>query len=84
MRFMELNRDVKIDVAGGGSGAGVESAVNGAADIGMASRAVKDSEMEANPELKPIVICQDGISVIVNPANDLADLSLEQVKSVFW
>lgn len=83
MRFMELNRDVKIDVAGGGSGAGVESASNGAADIGMASRAVKESELQANPDLNPIVLCQDGIAVVVNPANEVADLTLEQVKGIF-
>jgi phosphate transport system substrate-binding protein len=83
MRFMELNRDVRIDIAGGGSGAGIESAVNGAADIGMASREVKDSEKAANPTLKPIIIAQDGIAVIVSNANSINGLSLEQVKDIF-
>lgn len=83
MRFMELNRDVKIDVAGGGSGAGVESAVNGAADIGMASRELKDSEKENNPDLKTIVIAKDGITVIVNKENSINDLTLDQVKDIF-
>lgn len=83
MKFMELNRDVKIDVAGGGSGAGVESAGNGAADIGMASRHVKDSEMETYPQLKPIAICQDGITVVVHPNNLVSDLTLEQVKDIY-
>ena len=83
MRFMELNRNVKIDVAGGGSGAGVESSANGAADIGMASREVKDEELAAHPDLKPIVIAQDGIIVIVNQANPVNELTLVQIKGIF-
>ncbi|MFZ7102327.1 MAG: phosphate ABC transporter substrate-binding protein [Peptococcaceae bacterium] len=83
MKFMELNREVKIDVAGGGSGAGVESAGNGAADIGMASRHVQDSEMSTYPELKPVAIAQDGITVGIHPNNPVDDLTLEQVKDIF-
>ncbi|NLT94129.1 MAG: phosphate ABC transporter substrate-binding protein [Clostridia bacterium] len=83
MRFMELNREVKIDVTGGGSGAGVESTINGAADIGMTSRELKESEKENNPGLKTVVIAQDGIAVIVNKNNIVDDLTLEQVKDIF-
>lgn len=83
MKFMELNREVKVDVAGGGSGAGVESAGNGVADIGMASREIKDKETANYPEIKPIVIAQDGITVIVNNANGISDLTLDQVKDIF-
>ena len=83
MAFMEINKDVKIDVAGGGSGAGVESAANGAADIGMASRKVKDSEREATPELKDIAIALDGITVIVHNDNEVSELSLEQVAGIY-
>lgn len=83
MRFMDLNPNVKIDVAGGGSGAGVESAGNGAADIGMASRNMKDEEKTNYPDLKPLVIANDGIVVIVHPENKIADLTKEQIKAIF-
>lgn len=83
MRFMELNRDVKIDVVGGGSGAGVESAGNGAADIGMASREVKDKEMETYKDIKPIVIAKDGIVVVVNKENQISGLNMEEIQKIF-
>lgn len=83
MMFMEENRGVRINVSGGGSGAGVESAGNGVANIGMASREIKQSELDQYKELKPIVICKDGISVVVNPKNKVNELTLEQIQGIF-
>ncbi len=83
MMFMEEYRGVRINVSGGGSGAGVESAGNGVANIGMASREIKQSELDQYKELKPIVICKDGISVVVNPKNKVNELTLEQIQGIF-
>jgi len=83
MKFMELNRQIKIDVAGGGSGVGVESAANGSANIGMASREIKQSEKDANPTIKDIVIAKDGIAVIVNTKNAVNNLTIAQVQEIF-
>ena len=82
-KFMEQNRQVKIDIAGGGSGVGVESAANGSANIGMASREIKQAEKDATPTMKDIVIAKDGIAVIINKGNDVSNLTLEQVKEIF-
>lgn len=76
--FME-NTDARIEVAGGGSGAGVKAAQTGTADIGMASRALKDDETGINP----IVIAIDGIAVVNHPENPVKDLTLDQVKGIF-
>lgn len=77
--FMAVNKDARIEVSGGGSGAGIKAAQGGTADIGMASRALKDDETG----IKPVVIATDGIAVVVNKDNAAADLTTEQVKDIF-
>lgn len=72
---------VTVSVEGGGSGAGVEAASNGTADIGLASRGLKDSEKEAG--LVETVLALDGIAVIVNAENTVADLTVEQIAKIF-
>ncbi|MGC9360633.1 MAG: phosphate ABC transporter substrate-binding protein PstS family protein [Anaerolineae bacterium] len=81
--FTAQNPDVKIDVQGGGSSVGVKSAGQGAADIGMASREIKDSELEEYPDLNIFVIAYDGIAAVVHPDVPVDDLTLEQVRDVF-
>ena len=78
--FMELDtNDARIEVAGGGSGAGVKAAQTSTADIGMASREIKEDETG----ITPIVIAIDGIAVVVNPSNANAELTLEQIQGIF-
>lgn len=55
--------------------------MDGLCDIGMASRELKDSELEAG--LTPLVIAQDGIAVIVNNGSGVADLTSEQIKAIY-
>ncbi len=81
--FTAQNPDVKIDVQGGGSSVGVKSAGQGAADIGMASREIKDSELEEYADLNIFVIAYDGIAAVVHPDVPVDDLTLEQVRDVF-
>lgn len=54
---------------------------DGSFDIGMASREVKASELEAG--LTPVTICMDGIAVIVNNGNAVEDLTLAQIRDIF-
>lgn len=77
--YMEINDGARIEVSGGGSGAGIKAAQGGTADIGMASRALKAEETG----IKPVVIATDGIAVVVNKDNAAADLTTEQVKDIF-
>ena len=77
--YMAAHPGLAINVQGGGSTAGVRAAETGAAQIGMSSRHLKDSE-EA---LHQITIALDGIAIIVNAANPVAGLTRAQVAAIF-
>lgn len=78
--YTALNPDVKISIQQNDSTTGMESAKSGICDIGMASRALKDSEAA---ELKATVIAKDGIAVIVNNENPVDELTSEQVMKIY-
>ncbi|NLL81786.1 MAG: extracellular solute-binding protein [Tissierellia bacterium] len=78
--YRAINTGVEIEIQSTGSSAGMQSAIEGTADIGMASRELKDSELA---ELTGEVIAMDGIAVIVNKDNPVDDLTLDQIKSIF-
>ena len=79
--YEKLNPNVTIELQQSDSTTGMQSAIDGICDIGMASRAVKDSEIEAG--LAPTTIALDGLAVIVNVENPVENMTLEQVKNVF-
>ena len=81
--FMEANSGTTFtyNPTGSGSGAGIEAAGNGSADIGLASRALKDEEKAGG--LTETVVALDGIAIIVNPQNPVKDLSLEQIAKIY-
>lgn len=75
--------DVEITVSPGGSSVGVKNAGEGTADIGMASREVKDSEFADWPDLVVTPVAKDGIAVVVHPSNSVSDLSMEQIQKIY-
>lgn len=77
--FMAKNQGVKIFVQGGGSSAGVKSALNGTADIGTCSRELKPEEEGLNE----FVIAKDGIAIVVNKANPVTNLSFDQLQKIY-
>ena len=77
--FMEMNPDVTVNYNGTGSSAGITAAMDGTADIGLASRDLKDEETGVTQ----ITVAKDGIAIIVNPQNPVADLSVEQIAQIF-
>ncbi len=79
--YVALNPDVTVEVQQSDSTTGMTSAIEGVCDIGMASREVKDSELEAG--LTPTVIAMDGIAVIVNNDSPVEELTSENVKAIF-
>jgi len=81
--FESMNPDLAIFVQGGGSSVGVTSASDGTADIGMASREIKQTEMDACPELRVHVIARDGIAIVSEPGCTVTALTLEQVRGIF-
>ena len=79
--YNALNPDVNIEVQQSDSTTGVTSALEGVVDIGMASRDLKDSELEQG--VTGTVIAMDGIAVVVNNENPIDDLSSAAVKSIY-
>ena len=79
--YKEVNPNAEIEIQQSDSTTGMESTVNGICDIGMASRELKDSEIEAG--LKGQEIALDGIAVIVNNKNSMSDITTDQVKDIY-
>ena len=77
--FMGDNSGVTITYDATGSGTGIESAKNKSCDVGLSSRALKDSETG----LKPITVALDGIAIIVNADSGVSNLSLQQISDIF-
>ena len=79
--YEEVNANVTIEINTSDSSTGVSSALEGTCDLGMASRALKDSEKEAGAT--EVTIAKDGIAVIVNNNNPIDDLTKETVKNIY-
>ena len=79
--FMEKYPDVTVTAEFVGSGAGVEAVTNGTADIGNSSRSLKDEEKAAG--VVENIVAIDGIAVCVDPANEVADLTKEQLTNIY-
>ena len=73
--------NVTVSYDATGSGAGIEAVVNGTADIGLSSRALKEEETSSG--LKGTTIALDGIAVIVNADSQVADLTVDQIAKIF-
>lgn len=78
--YAAINPNATIEIQMSDSTAGMTGAIDGTCDIGMSSRALKDSEKET---LQGLEIALDGIAVIINNENTIADLTKDQVKSIF-
>ena len=79
--FMEKYPNVTVTAEFTGSSAGIESLLAGSADIGDASRALKDSEKEAGAVENIVAI--DGIAVVTDTDNAVADLTKDQLISIY-
>ncbi len=85
--WMNEHPNDTINVSGGGSGDGIQAIIDGDADIGNASRPIKDEEIQtAEDKGRNIVehkIAADALSVVVHPNNNVSDLTIEQVRDIF-
>ncbi len=86
--FMKSHPNIIIQVTGGGSGTGISALINGATDICNASRPMKKSEMEKlkvryNTLGVEIRCAKDGITVYLNKANLVSELSIQQLSDIF-
>ena len=79
--YAKVNPEAEIELQTTDSTTGMENAIAGSYDIGMASREVKDEELAEGLEAQ--VIATDGIAVVVNNANPAEDLTSDQVKAIY-
>ena len=80
--IMTANKDIRITVAGGGSGVGVQKVGEGLVQIGNTGRALKDGEI-AKYGLETFPFAIDGVAIAVNPSNSVTSLSKSQIKDIF-
>ncbi|MFA0823167.1 MAG: phosphate ABC transporter substrate-binding protein PstS family protein [Methanomethylovorans sp.] len=85
--FMQKNPDKSITVIGGGSGVGIAALIDGEVEVAMASRDMKDSEIEEAKQkgINPVktVIAMDGIAVVVNPENPVTRLTFPRLQEIY-
>ncbi len=77
--YMILHPDIVIDIQGGGSSAGIMAAQTGTSNLGMSSRLLKDEEKG----LWYVEIARDGLAVVINPANPITTLTLDQISGIY-
>jgi len=82
-QYMATHPDADIQVSGGGSGVGIQAIGAKTVDIGMSSREVTKAEMTKYPNFVVTSVAQDGIAVIVNPANTIQYITLDQIKNIY-
>jgi phosphate transport system substrate-binding protein len=85
--YMKADPNLDVSVTGGGSGTGIAALINGTADVCAASRQMSQAEIDqaGKRNVTPVesVVARDGIAVVVNPANPLGELTLEQLEKIF-
>ena len=79
--YQKVNSGAEIEIQESDSTTGMTAAMDGTCDIGMASRELKDTEIDGG--LTATVIAKDGIAIIVNKNNPTEDLTKDQVNSIF-
>jgi len=86
--YMKKNPDAQIQVTGGGSGTGIAALINGTTDVAESSRAMKPTEITSaeskqGGKVKEIPVAIDALSIYVNAANPLTEISLPQARKVY-
>ena len=79
--FQEQQPNVTVNYTGSGSGAGVTSAIDGTADLGLASRALKSEEEGKGAQAH--IVALDGVAIVVNPENTVEDLTVDEIAQIF-
>ena len=81
--YMANNSGVTVNVASGGTAAGITAVGTGTAQIGDASANLTASQLAQYPNLQPTPICVDAIAIIVNPHNSVTNLTLNQTRDIY-
>ncbi|MFW5904024.1 MAG: phosphate ABC transporter substrate-binding protein [Candidatus Saliniplasma sp.] len=84
--FNNEHDDIQVSVSGGGSGYGINAIIEGTADIGMASRDIKQSEIDKVPDVVENTVARDGLAIIVSKTvydEGIQDLTQQQVIDIY-
>jgi len=85
--YMKQNPGISASVTGGGSGTGITALLNNTCDIAEISREMKESEIKIAESKgfvpNKIVVALDGLAVVVNPANKISELTIDQLADIF-
>ncbi|MBF0481492.1 MAG: PstS family phosphate ABC transporter substrate-binding protein [Desulfovibrionaceae bacterium] len=85
--YMKENPAIKMTVSGGGSGNGIKAILDGTTDLAMSSRKMEEKELDMAKEkgapAMPMAIAIDALVPIVNPANPVANLTIEQLRGIY-
>jgi phosphate transport system substrate-binding protein len=85
--YQAEHTDVRISVTGGGSGTGIAALINNTVDLANASRRIKEEEIEEarSKGVEPLehIIARDAIAVVVNSANPVSELTLQQLSDIY-
>jgi phosphate transport system substrate-binding protein len=82
-QYMTAHPEADIQISGGGSGVGIQAIGAKTVDIGMSSREVTKDELAKYPSFVVTSVAQDGIAVIVNPANGIQNITLDQIRDIY-
>jgi phosphate transport system substrate-binding protein len=85
--YMQTHKDARVVVTGGGSGTGITAMIEGKTDIAASSRQMKPEEItdatKAGHAPKEFKVALDGIAVIVNKANPVKSMTLDQLANIY-
>ncbi len=85
--FMKKNAGKSVTIIGGGSGVGISALLENSTDVAMSSRKIKMDErmkmQDAGRAYKEVIIANDALSVVVNPANKVSKLTRDQLEGIF-
>lgn len=82
-QYMATHPGADIQISGGGSGVGIQAIGTKMVDIGMSSRDVTSAEKAKYPAFVITTVAQDGIAVVVNPANEIPYITLDQIRNIY-
>jgi phosphate transport system substrate-binding protein len=82
-QYMATHSNADIQISGGGSGVGIQAIGAKTVDIGMSSREVTSAEMAKYPAFVVTPVAHDGIAIVVNPANEIDYITLDQIKNIY-
>ncbi|MGB9177404.1 MAG: phosphate ABC transporter substrate-binding protein [Methanoregula sp.] len=82
-QYMAIHPNANIQIAGGGSGVGIQAIGTKTVDIGMSSREVTADEHAKYPAFVITPVALDGIAVVVNPANEIPYITLDQIRDIY-